>query len=117
MRKLALFSLLFFSLMQISAEGNAWSNWAAAYGSPNGIEYRWRFSGACLANGCGKDLQFRNNTSHQLAIKYAAHMERMGDSSNEVIEDGTAILSADSDGNVLPLTLGAKVLRVRVDPQ
>ena len=71
----------------------------------------------CLANGCGKDLQFRNNTSHQLVFKYIAHMERTGDSESEVTQDGTTTLAADSTGIVLSLSLGNKVLRVRVEPQ
>jgi hypothetical protein len=117
MRKLAVLCLLFLPLACVSAQSREWSNWAATYGPANGIEYRWRMGGICTAVGCGKDLQFRNNTSHQLVIKYVAQMERMGDTSSEVTEDGTTSLAADSTGNVLSLSSGVKVLRVRAEAQ
>jgi len=117
MKKLAALCLLFLPLAYVLAQGHGWSSWSATYGPANGIEYRWRMNGICTAVGCGKDLQFRNNTSHQLSIKYVAHMERMGDTSSEVTEDGTATLPADSADNVVSLSTGVKVLRVRAESQ
>lgn len=116
-RKATLVLLTCLLMVKASGEAKDWSDWTPAIGS-SAINYRWRFSSAgCLANGCFKDLQFRNDASKELVFKFAAHVERMGDGDAEDTETGSTTVNAGSISGVLSLGKGGKLLRVLVEVQ
>jgi hypothetical protein len=96
----------------LMAQGD-WSGWNAVRGNAD-IEYRWRAT-ACLANGCGKDVQFRNNSKETVAFDYTIWSEGMQDKGEEVKDTGSTTVLAQSSSNVVALSGGPRITRVYVE--
>jgi hypothetical protein len=71
-----------------------WSDWRYTTGGGTDIEYRWRM-GMCLAPGCLKDVEFRNNTK-TIRFDYTIWSEGMVDKGAEVKNTGTISVLSES---------------------
>ena len=87
-----------------------WSDWKTPSGADSSLEYRWRRTAAvCPANGCFKDLQFRNTGGNTLSFDYTVWSKSMDDGSEDVKDTGSATVGpkatidriAGSGGNLV----------------
>ena len=120
-RKLRIGSLLVLSAALCApwparAQG-AWSAWSSANGGEGAIEYRWRANGMCLATGCPKDVEFRNNSKKEARFDYTIWSSGMVDAGEEVKDSGLCILRDESTDTVQATTGSNKVTRVFVTLQ
>ena len=90
-----------------------WSSWSAVRGDTD-VEYRWRAT-PCLATGCAKDVQFRNNSKQTVAFNYTIWSEGMRDKGQEVKDTGSTTVFAESNSTVVAGSGGARITRVYVE--
>jgi hypothetical protein len=108
---IALLALMFFS--GIALGQGSWSDWSAPRGGDGNLDYRWRRVGICLANGCSKEVQFRNLGKTTLRFDYTVWAKGMVDPSDEVKQSSATSVTSEQTSTV-PILIGGDVVRVVV---
>jgi hypothetical protein len=112
-RRLCLIAGVLVCLTLGVAAQSEWSGWMSTRGGDANLEYRWRKDGMCLAQGCGKDLQFRNLGKTTLRFDYTVWAKGMTDPGDEVKQTGSTSVGGEQSTNV-GVTMGADIVRVTV---
>jgi hypothetical protein len=86
-----------------------WSSWSVVSGVKD-IAYRGQ-SGTCLASGCLKSVEFRNNSKRSIQFTYTIWSEDMQDKSKEVKDTGITSILAGATVSVK----GAALKRVVIE--
>jgi hypothetical protein len=69
---------------------------------------------ACLASGCPKDVEFRNNTKETVRFDYTIWSEGIPDKGEEVKDTGSLTVFAESTSKAVA-GRGGRIIRLSID--